>query len=355
MRAQDANRDSERRMAQLKDTVKAAQKEVERMRDEKKDYDLQKGVNDEHLGAANAALKSHVIHKDEEINKLKMRLKWTEEENASQVTLLNKEKQGLLMELGLQVGDDPKRGAGARAKAGGASTNNSPERSRVGGGGGSNENSPDRGPAGAYERHNKKQGQLEKNNRDNRRGKALSEVEQHLKDQEEYRNRMGEDGGGGRGGGGGGGGAPNWNGIKDQDDMLETPNWPPGNKGGGGQGGGGTRIATPPDAGSDHWQSTEDQKGFRPQDTTGSFYKEEPGDTTSSTINAAADYLAKKKQRDATKVAAEKNEKDLANNPYRFGDEENVEANVMMSQTGPASIGGGAGSPGATKFPSIGR
>jgi chromosome segregation ATPase len=333
----DANRDSERRMAQLKDSAKAAEKEVARMRDEKREFDSMKSVNDGQLGAANAALKSHVVSKDEEINKLKMRLKWTEEENASQVTLLNKEKNGLLMELGLQVGDRP----------GGKEP--SPERLRSH----SVETSPERGgqgPNSAYERHNKKQGQLDKNSK---RSKALGEVERHLKDQEDYRQALG--------GGGGGGGGPNWNGIKDQDDLMETPNWPPGNsdkvRAAGAGVGANTRLPSPPvEEDNEHWQSTSDTKGFRPQDASGNFYKEKEG-TTSAAINKAADYLAKRKQREASKVAKEANDNDLANNPYNFGDEENVEANVLMSQTGPGQIesGGSGGGKSRTKFPSIGK
>jgi len=324
--SKDANRDSERRMAQLKDTAKAAEKEVQRMRDEKREFDSMKGVNDDHLGAANAALKTHVIQKDEENNKLKMRLKWTEEENASQVTLLNKEKNGLLMELGLQVGDNPKHERSPE-KLRSHSVETSPERGGAGA----------QGPGGAYERHAKKQSQLDKNNRQGGPSKAQSEVEKHLKDQEKYRE-------GQRGGGGGGGGeGPNWNGIKDQDDMLETPNWPP--KGAGGKQAADTTRLKTPEEDNEHWQTTADTKGFRPQDTSGSFYKEKEG-TTSAAINKAADYLAKRKQREASRVAKNANASDIANNPYQVGDEENVDANAMMSKTAP---------PGGTKFPSIGN
>ena len=108
--AKDANRDSDRRLAQQKDAVRAAQRELERQREVMKDFDDNKAVNDQQLGAANAALKGHMLSKEDEISKLKLRLKWTEEENAAQVSVLNKEKNDLMMELGMQPGEKKKGG-----------------------------------------------------------------------------------------------------------------------------------------------------------------------------------------------------------------------------------------------------
>ncbi|GMH46288.1 hypothetical protein TrRE_jg8220, partial [Triparma retinervis] len=110
--AKDANRDSERRLAMQKDTVRAAERELERMRDSQREYETMKGANDSKLGAANVALKTTVEVKEEQIRKLERRLQWTEEENATKVSLLNKEKQGLMMELGMQTGGSPPRGGG---------------------------------------------------------------------------------------------------------------------------------------------------------------------------------------------------------------------------------------------------
>ena len=124
--AKDANRDSERRLAQQKDAVRAAQRELERMREGQREFEEKKGASDHQLSAANAALKGHMVSKDEEINKLKLRLKWTEEENAAQVSVLNKEKNDLMHELGLQP-------AGAGAGGGGGGGGETP-RSRPGSG-----------------------------------------------------------------------------------------------------------------------------------------------------------------------------------------------------------------------------
>ena len=91
--AKDANRDSERRLAMQKDSVRGAERELERMRESVREYEIGKSANDEQLGAANIALKSTVVSKDETIRKLERRLQWTEEENATKVSLLNKEKE----------------------------------------------------------------------------------------------------------------------------------------------------------------------------------------------------------------------------------------------------------------------
>ena len=46
-----------------KDSVRAAERELERIRDTMRDYESNKSANDEQLGAANVALKSTVMSK----------------------------------------------------------------------------------------------------------------------------------------------------------------------------------------------------------------------------------------------------------------------------------------------------
>ncbi|GMH92918.1 hypothetical protein TrVE_jg10853 [Triparma verrucosa] len=265
--AKDANRDSERRLAMQKDSVRAAERELERIRDTMRDYESNKSANDEQLGAANIALKSTVVSKDETIRKLERRLQWESEENATKVSLLNKEKEGLLQELGLQTGDggSPARGGGRDSKK------NSSDR-----GNNSNSTSP-KHITQATANHAKKKEQME------RRASMKQKKEKAA--------------------------VPNWSGL--QDDLAEEANWPPG--GGGGGGGGkpftdsGGRLPEPSDESIDseasRWETA------NPVSTTGNFYKEEEG-SAGSVINRAADFLAKRRQKEATKVATQAHEND---------------------------------------------
>ena len=253
--AKDGNRDSERRLAMQKDSVRAAERELERMRDSVREYEMSKGASDEQMGAANVALKGTVAAKDETIRKLERRLQWTEEENATKVSLLNKEKEGLLLELGLQSSPSPGR-----------------KQERQEGGGGSPKHVDQ-----AHKSHTKKKEQMERR-ASGGAGKEKKKATSSLSSPQ--------------------GAVPNWNGFKD--DLAETANWPP--SGGNAVQAGGRVSGT--DSNGRYEEPTDeavDGSGRRwdtanPTSATGNFYKEEEG-SAGSVINRAADFLAKRRQK----------------------------------------------------------
>ena len=132
---------------------------------------------------------------------------------------------------------------------------------------------------------------------------------------------------------------PNWKGF--EDDLAEEPNWPPGGKAGvaGKVQGEGSKNTS--------WGQSAPQ------------LQSQAGDNgAGSVINKAADYLAKRRIREATRIANEGHERDRRGaGKGREGNDENKDANVLMSRSTTAlgdmeeEYNGGGG--GETKFPPL--
>ena len=268
----------------LQDSVRAAERELERMREVQRDYDANKSSNDSKLDAANVALKSTVVSKEEQIRKLERRLQWTEEENATKVSLLNKEKEGLMMELGLQTGASPPRGIGGNNRT--AVHVDSPQQRPMESV--SVTNSPIH-ITQAHHSHSRKKEMIEKNEKMKKKKRAG-----HSQAAGTAAKSMGF-----------------------QDDLAETPNWPPG--GGAalkarkkhGDGSGDAAEEGGQESYVHHKQQQHQQYGMPAPRA------QEDSDGPGSVINKAADYLAMRRRREAERATTEANKKDLESAPNR--------------------------------------
>ena len=156
--------------------------------------------------------------------------------------------------------------------------------------------------------------------------------------------------------------------MQQEDDMMETPNWPPGNSSGGDKISNDSHFDRRAPVNSkllndqgeedskEHWQSTVDSKGYRPQDPSGNFYQEKDN-SHAQAINKTADYLAKRKQREANSIAKAANDKDrlMSQSQKNFasgggaGGGENSNPNKMANTGGRRS----SRDAGDVSFPSI--